>query len=184
MRLFSLAASTGHRPAHRVRRTPALCRAARGRPVYRLRMLGQRCDGIRFYAAASRPTKSRRTWTGLRAVCLQRGRHRTDMVEAVAAGILRARTGRRCCMNTRCGWGGALVHGFRALGEPRTGHPHRLRIPVKSIARSGGKSITCQSEATRDREEILNASLCGAPRHAPDRLQSCDHDRRRTSAPA
>ena len=29
--------------------------------VYRPRILGQWCDGIRFYAAASSPTKSRRT---------------------------------------------------------------------------------------------------------------------------
>ncbi len=34
--------------------------------VYRLRVLGQWFDGIRFYAAASSPTRSRRTWAGLR----------------------------------------------------------------------------------------------------------------------
>ena len=35
-------------------------------PVYRLRVLGQWFDGIRFYAAASSPRRSRRTWAGLR----------------------------------------------------------------------------------------------------------------------
>ena len=34
--------------------------------VYRLRVLGQWFDGIRFYAAASSPRRSRRTWAGLR----------------------------------------------------------------------------------------------------------------------
>ena len=34
--------------------------------VYRLRVLGQWFDGIRFYAAASNPRRSRRTWAGLR----------------------------------------------------------------------------------------------------------------------
>ena len=34
--------------------------------VYRLRVLGQWFDGIRIYAAASSPTRSRRTWAGLR----------------------------------------------------------------------------------------------------------------------
>ena len=33
--------------------------------VYRLRVLGQWFDGIRFYAAASSPRRSRRTWAGL-----------------------------------------------------------------------------------------------------------------------
>ena len=37
-----------------------------GRVVYRLRVLGQWFDGIRFYAAASSPRRSRRTWAGLR----------------------------------------------------------------------------------------------------------------------
>ena len=35
-------------------------------PVYRLRVLGQWFDGIRFYAAASSPRRSCRTWAGLR----------------------------------------------------------------------------------------------------------------------
>ena len=35
-------------------------------PLYRLRVLGQWFDGIRFYAAASSPRRSRRTWAGLR----------------------------------------------------------------------------------------------------------------------
>ena len=34
--------------------------------VYCPRVLGQWFDGIRFYAAASSPTRSRRTWAGLR----------------------------------------------------------------------------------------------------------------------
>ena len=34
--------------------------------LYRLRVLGQWFDGIRFYAAASSPRRSRRTWAGLR----------------------------------------------------------------------------------------------------------------------
>ena len=34
--------------------------------MYRLRVLGQWFDGIRFYAAASSPRRSRRTWAGLR----------------------------------------------------------------------------------------------------------------------
>ena len=34
--------------------------------VYRPRVLGQWFDGIRIYAAASSPTRSRRTWAGLR----------------------------------------------------------------------------------------------------------------------
>ena len=34
--------------------------------LYRLRVLGQWFDGIRFYAAASNPRRSRRTWAGLR----------------------------------------------------------------------------------------------------------------------
>ena len=34
--------------------------------VYRLRVLGQWFDGIRIYAAASSPTRSRRTCAGLR----------------------------------------------------------------------------------------------------------------------
>ena len=34
--------------------------------VYLLRVLGQWFDGIRFYAAASSPRRSRRTWAGLR----------------------------------------------------------------------------------------------------------------------
>ena len=34
--------------------------------LYRPRILGQWFDGIRFYAAASSPTRSRRTWAGLR----------------------------------------------------------------------------------------------------------------------
>ena len=34
--------------------------------VYRLRVLGQWFDGIRFYAAAPSPRRSRRTWAGLR----------------------------------------------------------------------------------------------------------------------
>ena len=34
--------------------------------VYRPRVFGQWFDGIRFYAAASSPTRSRRTWAGLR----------------------------------------------------------------------------------------------------------------------
>ena len=37
-----------------------------GRVVYRLRVLGQWFDGIRFYAAAASPRRSRRTWAGLR----------------------------------------------------------------------------------------------------------------------
>ena len=37
-----------------------------GTPLYRLRVLGQWFDGIRFYAAASSPRRSRRTWAGLR----------------------------------------------------------------------------------------------------------------------
>ena len=36
------------------------------RDLYRLRVLGQWFDGIRFYAAASSPRRSRRTWAGLR----------------------------------------------------------------------------------------------------------------------
>ena len=36
------------------------------RPVYCPRVLGQWFDGIRFYAAASSPRRSRRTWAGLR----------------------------------------------------------------------------------------------------------------------
>ena len=32
--------------------------------LYRPRVLGQWFDGIRFYAAASSPTRSRRTWAG------------------------------------------------------------------------------------------------------------------------
>ena len=39
---------------------------ADGDEVYRLRVLGQWFDGIRFYAAASSPRRSRRTWAGLR----------------------------------------------------------------------------------------------------------------------
>ena len=35
-------------------------------PVYCPRVLGQWFDGIRFYAAASSPRRSRRTWAGLR----------------------------------------------------------------------------------------------------------------------
>ena len=38
----------------------------RWRKVYCPRVLGQWFDGIRFYAAASSPTRSRRTWAGLR----------------------------------------------------------------------------------------------------------------------
>ena len=34
--------------------------------LYCPRVLGQWFDGIRFYAAASSPTRSRRTWAGLR----------------------------------------------------------------------------------------------------------------------
>ena len=34
--------------------------------MYCPRVLGQWFDGIRFYAAASSPTRSRRTWAGLR----------------------------------------------------------------------------------------------------------------------
>ena len=34
--------------------------------LYRPRVLGQWFDGIRFYAAASSPRRSRRTWAGLR----------------------------------------------------------------------------------------------------------------------
>ena len=34
--------------------------------VYCPRVLGQWFDGIRFYAAASSPRRSRRTWAGLR----------------------------------------------------------------------------------------------------------------------
>jgi len=34
--------------------------------LYRPRILGQCCDGNRVYAAASSPTRSRRTWAGLR----------------------------------------------------------------------------------------------------------------------
>ena len=34
--------------------------------LYRLRVLGQWFDGIRFYAAASSPRRSHRTWAGLR----------------------------------------------------------------------------------------------------------------------
>ena len=34
--------------------------------LYRLRVVGQWFDGIRFYAAASSPRRSRRTWAGLR----------------------------------------------------------------------------------------------------------------------
>ena len=34
--------------------------------LYRLRVLGQWFDGIHFYAAASSPRRSRRTWAGLR----------------------------------------------------------------------------------------------------------------------
>ena len=36
------------------------------RRVYCPRVLGQWFDGIRFYAAASSPRRSRRTWAGLR----------------------------------------------------------------------------------------------------------------------
>ena len=36
------------------------------RQLYCPRVLGQWFDGIRFYAAASSPTRSRRTWAGLR----------------------------------------------------------------------------------------------------------------------
>ena len=35
-------------------------------PLYCPRVLGQWFDGIRFYAAASSPRRSRRTWAGLR----------------------------------------------------------------------------------------------------------------------
>ena len=38
----------------------------RKRRMSRLRVLGQWFDGIRFYAAASSPRRSRRTWAGLR----------------------------------------------------------------------------------------------------------------------
>ena len=38
----------------------------RMRQLYCPRVLGQWFDGIRFYAAASSPTRSRRTWAGLR----------------------------------------------------------------------------------------------------------------------
>ena len=42
-----------------------LC-AVRWYLLYRLRVLGQWFDGIRFYAAASNPRRARRTWAGLR----------------------------------------------------------------------------------------------------------------------
>ena len=44
------------------RKRATVLRLLRERP----RVLGQWFDGIRFYAAASSPTRSRRTWAGLR----------------------------------------------------------------------------------------------------------------------
>ena len=41
-------------------------KAVNNRLLYCPRVLGQWFDGIRFYAAASSPTRSRRTWAGLR----------------------------------------------------------------------------------------------------------------------
>ena len=41
-------------------------RAINSAQLYRLRVLGQWFDGIRFYAAASSPRRSHRTWAGLR----------------------------------------------------------------------------------------------------------------------
>ena len=52
-----------------VRRAVAQATAPARRAVSRLycpRVLGQWFDGIRFYAAASSPRRSRRTWAGLR----------------------------------------------------------------------------------------------------------------------
>ena len=49
------------RDAHREVGILAICSE-----VYCPRVLGQWFDGIRFYAAASSPRRSRRTWAGLR----------------------------------------------------------------------------------------------------------------------
>ena len=54
---------TGHRYPHVLPNGRAVLFTAW---LYRLRVLGQWFDGIRFYAAASSPRRSRRTWAGLR----------------------------------------------------------------------------------------------------------------------
>ena len=65
----------GEAPLGRLARRPMLPDVGDGiAPVRRLgvevvycpRVLGQWFDGIRFYAAASSPRRSRRTWAGLR----------------------------------------------------------------------------------------------------------------------
>ena len=48
------------------RRASGVQRVCRVWHLYCPRVLGQWFDGIRFYAAASSPRRSRRTWAGLR----------------------------------------------------------------------------------------------------------------------